>query len=471
MLVWSFVLSAQNVVSDNQSDLLSDISTDTSASKPSLLIIRTIYISGNKKTKPDIILRELPFRPGDQFLLQDIVKKFEEGREHLMNTALFHDAIIALKSLDGYNVDVIVEVKERWYLFPIPYFKPIDRNFNQWLVEQKASLKRVDYGVKLLYNNFTGYNDKLRVWLISGYTHQFSFEYDRLYFDKKLKWGADFKLATGKTKEVNYNTINNKQVFVKDSNNYLQNFLKVNAELTYRRAINTRHRFGIGYTTETISDTIRALNPFYFSSNRKQIRYFELYYDMTYFNEDYIPYPTKGYAAEILLNKKGFNNVMNLWQLTAKGSATWRVMPKTYLNLISFASVKVPFKQPFYNQDFLGYNDTYLQGYEYYVIDGVAGGYLKATLRREILNVRGNFLKKKRDEPIHIPIRVFAKLYGNVGYVHNPQGGDNFLNDKMLYSGGFGIDILTFYDFTLKLECTFNQLGEKGLFLHRTSYF
>ena len=31
---------------------------------------------------------------------------------------------------------------------------------------------------------------------------------------------------------------------------------------------------------------------------------------------------------------------------------------------------------------FLGYGDVFMQGYEYYVIDGVAGGYLKTTLNQ-----------------------------------------------------------------------------------------
>ena len=36
----------------------------------------------------------------------------------------------------------------------------------------------------------------------------------------------------------------------------------------------------------------------------------------------------------------------------------------------------------------------------------------------------------------------------------------------MIYTGGFGIDIITFYDFQLKFEFSFNQLGQNGLFLH-----
>ena len=47
-----------------------------------------------------------------------------------------------------------------------------------------------------------------------------------------------------------------KQVFLKDENEYVRKFITTNIELTYRRAIKTRHSFGIGYTKEMLSDTI-----------------------------------------------------------------------------------------------------------------------------------------------------------------------------------------------------------------------
>ncbi|HYM94784.1 MAG TPA: POTRA domain-containing protein, partial [Chitinophagaceae bacterium] len=173
LLGYSSILSAQNVIAENTapgSSLQESITAP--AANSSLFIVRNIFISGNRKTRPDIILRELPFKTGDQFLLQDIVKKFEEARQQLMNTTLFHEVIVSLKSFEGYNVDILIQVKERWYIFPIPYFRPVDRNFNQWLVEQKGSLERVDYGLKMFYNNITGRNDKLKAWLIGGYNHQ-----------------------------------------------------------------------------------------------------------------------------------------------------------------------------------------------------------------------------------------------------------------------------------------------------------
>ncbi len=437
----------------------------------SLFIVRKITINGNRKTRNDIILREIPFRVGEGYPLPELVKKFEGARRQLMNTSLFHEVIVALKAFEGFNVDVMIDVKERWYVFPIPYLKPVDRNLNQWIVEQKASLSRVNYGLKLLYNNATGRNDKFRVWLIAGYTKQFSFSYDRIYIDKKMKWGMNLGFAIGKNRELNYNTINDKQVFLKDKDNYVRSFVSANLELTYRPAIKIRQYFGIGFTKEDVMDTIIALNPSYFKEGRDRIQFPEVYYKWTYYDLDYNPYPTKGYASEVIMGKKGINRSINLWSISAKGSGSWHTGKKTFLNVLLYGSIRWPFHQPYFMLRFLGYSDVFLQGYEYYVIDGVAGGYIKSTFTRELLNFRIKTPTWRGRILPTIPVRIFGKVFGNAGYVHNPQPGDNSLSNKMLFSGGFGIDVLTLYDFTLKMEWTFNQLGQNGLFLHRKSIF
>jgi outer membrane protein assembly factor BamA len=447
------------------------IVTGNSSPNVSSFTIRNIIISGNKRTKAFIILREIPFRPGEQYSLQDLVKKFEDGRRQLMNTSLFIDVVVALDKSEGSLIDVSVNVRERWYIFPVPYFKPVDRNLNQWLFEKNASLSRVNYGLKILHNNATGKNDKFKLFFVGGYTKQFSFSYDRLYIDKKLKWGLTTAFAIGKNREMNYNTVADKQVFFKDEKSYLHSFLNANFDLTYRRAIKTRHRIGIAYNIEDVKDTIISLNPEYFKSGRTRVQFPEIYYRMSYYDLDYIPYPTKGYAAELSAGKRGLNNIINVWYLSVKGSGSWHTGKKSFVNLIAFGTIKAPFKQPYFMQRFLGYGDAFMQGYEYYVVDGVAGGFLKATFTRELFDFSVRTPGIKKHLPERIPFRFFAKVFGNAGYVHNPLPGNNSLSNRMLYSGGIGLDIFTSYDFTLKLEWTFNQLGQNGLFLHRKSIF
>ena len=446
---------------------------DTSiAPDNSLYSVGKIIITGNKKTKPFIILREIPFKEGEEYTMKALVQKFADAKKQLLNTALFITIVVAAKDFEGFKVNVTVQVKERWYLFPTPFFKPIDRNLNQWIVEQKANLNRVNYGIRLRYYNATGRSDKIKALIGAGYTRQVSFDYDRLYIDKKLKWGFTAGFSTGKNKEVNYNTINDKQAFVKGDNIFLRNFTNAYALLTYRRKIKTRHSFGMAFTWDELQDTVIALNPSYFKTGIRRVRIPELFYNMSYFDLDYIPYPTKGYATQVSFTKKGFDNTINLWQLIIKSSASWHLAKKTFINLNLYTELKLPLKQPYYNQQFLGFGDTFIQGYEYYVIDGVAGGYLKTTLCQELLNFNIKIPPlKKGKEAQHLPFRIVGKIYGNTGYVHNPQPGNNTLSNKMLYSGGFGIDIISLYDIIFKFEYSFNQLGENGLFLHRKSIF
>jgi outer membrane protein assembly factor BamA len=203
--------------------------------------------------------------------------------------------------------------------------------------------------------------------------------------------------------------VNDKQVFMKDPDNYIRRFLNANFSVSYRPALNTRHTFGIGYSSEEVNDTIVALNPAYFKEGRHRIGYPSIYYNMSWLNLDYIPYPTKGYAAQVTVSKNGLNSTINLWQLHVKGLANWHLSPKAYFHVNVYGGLKLPFEQPYFNRRFLGYGDSYIQGYEYNVIDGVAGGYCKATISRELLNFRVRMPKTKKRELMAVPFRVLAK--------------------------------------------------------------
>ena len=228
---------------------------------------------------------------------------------------------------------------------------------------------------------------------------------------------------------------------------------------------------GIGYTKESVADTVAKLNPNYLGEGIKKVSFPELYYIMTYYDLDYIPYPSKGYAAEVSVKKKGFSSTFNLLQLTSRASAYWPAGKRSFFSLNAYGAIKLPFKQPYFNQKLLGYEDAYLQGYEYYVIDGVAAGYLKAAYTRKVINFNVRIPGTRKIAPQRVPFNIYARVFGNTGYVHQPEPGPNSLSNKMLFTGGFGIDITTIYDFTLKLDWSFNQLGQNGIFIHKRSVF
>ena len=165
-------------------------------------------------------------------------------------------------------LNIKIQLKERWYFFPIPYFRWVDRNFNQWWNEQNRSLDRVNYGINLRQANATGNNDKLTVGYITGYTHQAIVRYQMPFIDKQLKYGMGLGWAQFNQKEVNYATMGNKQVFFR-TENIIREGYRGNANLTYRPNLFERHALQVGFGKESISDTAFAIAPNFLPNHKK----------------------------------------------------------------------------------------------------------------------------------------------------------------------------------------------------------
>ncbi|HEX5026858.1 MAG TPA: POTRA domain-containing protein [Agriterribacter sp.] len=439
---------------------------DDDVLKSSFLTIRNIFITGNRITKGYIIEREVPLKKNNRYSISDILKNLPRSRQSLINTGLFIDVTVDFTNWFNDSLDVLVDVKERWYFFPVPYFKPVDRNFNVWIKDYDASLSRVNYGIKLIANNVSGRNDKLNIWLITGYSRQVLLNYVAPYFDKTLKNGMGIDFQYSQNKEVNYTTENNKQIFYKDENNFVTEKLRVGVGYSYRTGYIKRHSVALSFNANKINDSVLALNPDYFGNNRKEVRYPELGYQYQNINVNYIPYPLRGFQWEVSFLKRGLSKNMNLWEFSAKAGKYWELFPKYYFSWRGKATLKLPFDQPYFNQQMMGYGDMVMRGLDYYVVDGVFGGLSKQTLSREIWSPKLKTGLKSRSYGV-IPFKFYIKLFGDLGYVYNENlTGNNPLNNRLLYTGGTGLDILSIYDLNLSLEYSFNQLGESGVFLY-----
>lgn len=442
---------------------------NTYADTNALFTIKEIIIEGNQKTKEKVILRELPFSVNEKYSLSDLIDKFADARQQLMNSTLFQEVVVSLNTLQGYDAAVRVKVLERFYVFPIPFIKVVDQNLQQWVTNDKMDMGKVKYGIKTTFKNFTGRNDRLSLNITNGFTKEVAFRYEGLPLDKNLHWSTTLGVWYGQNRDFQYATVDHKALAYRNNSNFVHNFFKTYAEVSYRPAIKARHSFGVGYTNERISDTLLNIHRQFHLPNR-HMRYPEFTYRFQYFNADFIPYPTKGYVADFSLTRKGINSEVDMWQLTARTSASWPLNDKYFFNLRATGMLKLPFKQPYVNQRFLG-NDMYLQGYEDYEIDGVAGGFTKLTFSRKLLqtaiNIPSNRIKKLNT----IPIKLYGKVFGNAGYIYADQvDPTNTLNNRLLYSGGVGLDIVLFYDLAIKLEWSWNHLRQNGLYLHDKRY-
>ena len=72
-------------------------------------------------------------------------------------------------------------------------------------------------------------------------------------------------------------------------------------------------------------------------------------------------------------------------------------------------------------------------------------------------------------------IFVYECFYGlvpdghEIDHIDNNKNNNklNMLNNKMLYTGGIGLDIISIYDVVLRVEYSFNQLNQSGLFVRK----
>ena len=431
-------------------------------------VINSIFISGNRKTKTYIIERELAFKRGDSLYLPQLVAKLQRSKELLINTRLFSAVVVSLKGFNGYLADIQIDVIERWYIFPVPYFRPIDRNLSAW-ADSKYSLSRVNYGLKFLYNNFTGRNDRLRMWLITGYTRQLQLNYDQPYADKSLKHGYGFGVFYGALKEVNASTDDNRQTFINTDNvlhtdKYLFRQKSATVNYFYRPALTTKHTIRLGLYSIKTDSAVGKYNPVYLSNGAQKLWYPELSYTIEYQKVDYVAYVLNGFMGDLNFTRRGINRDMNLSQFTARFTRGWPLGSRFYFGLQGYGTVKLPLEQPYFNQRLFGYGDIYLRGLEKYVVDGVAGGLLRSTARKQFysFSVSGGRIPSLE----RIPFAIYAKIFGDLGYAYNKTFTANSLVNKMLYTAGGGIDIVSAYDFVFRCEYSINQLGQKGIFFH-----
>jgi len=427
-----------------------------------------IHLYGNDKTRDKIILRELSFSEGQMVNSDSLHFLVEQSKERLASIGLFTSCHISIETISSASVDFNIQVKERWYIIPEPTFQLADRNFNVWWNEQNHELRRTIIGVVLKHKNFRGNLENLNVTAQVGYTKKFGIEYLNPYLDKDQKHGFGLALAMAESQETYYATDSNKLRFIKSGSNYILKQYEGSIAYTYRPAYASHHILRLGYKYYHIGDTIAELNTTYFENGSRDLRMIELSYRYELNKTDNWNYPLKGtkVIAQVFV-RFGLEGMKQQNFATLELGKFYNPADKWYYSFIFRGRLSFPEEQPYALNGALGTKYDYVRGYEYYVIDGSHFGLLRFDLKREILNLSIKNIPL-RYLPI-IPIRVYPKIFADAGYVQNRYEGNSFLNNRMLYSAGIGLDIFTAYDIKIRLEYAWNHLGQNDLFLHFNS--
>ena len=435
------------------------------------LRVGDISVSGNKITKKNIITRELPFNSGDTINFNSIDAVALRAQQNIFNTQLFiYDSVRYVMDVNSKTVDFNIKVKERWYIIPAPIFEIQDRNFNQWW--KTKDLFRINYGLALDWTNFTGHRDNLSMIVRRGYSEKYGIAYSLPYINKAQTIGLSASYAYGRNNEVAYKTEDNVLYFHRDYKKYMREQHEAKVGVNIRNHLYQRSAVELLYSYIHVNDTIEKLNPDFFGNRRTEVGYFSLQYRYGYDKRDNKPYPLKGWTIDLAIIKDGLNFVydesLNYMYVTLSARKYTPLSKRFYMaNQIKARYINTDY-QPYYFNRALGYNNDYIRGYEYFVMDGQNFAFVKNTLRCKLVRQHIVEIKnlKRFSQFTTIPYAVYLTLNGDVGYVQDQfYGKKNSLSNSWQYGYGLGLDFVTYYDLVLRFEYTFNKQKQSGFFI------
>ncbi len=442
------------------------------------LVIDSILYQGNKKTKNYIIRRELDFKVHDTIDGSNLTDRFKENRSRILNTGLFKDVSLNIRSwnTDNHHVTVLIHLEEAWYIYPVPIFDIADRNFNVWWNEFNGSLTRVNYGMKFVHANLLGQQDALKITAQLGYSPKFNVEYAWPFFGIDRAWRFNTELYYSRNKESYYNTIENKLVFHKSELDYPLQRFKLSTSLDHRITLqlfqSMRIEFQSNQTNKTISED---LNPDFFLSGKQSQQFLSLRYNFIYDDRDLKYYPSKGRYFDFHITKEGIGNNGDINTLASSIQLDqyipWNDCHNAGIAIKARASI-IRDKIPYYNSRGLGFGENYLKGYEYFVIDGMDFLYLKFRERFIFLSRNIQFRSDKKLGIKSMPFKMSISSHASTGYVNNVYYAvNNILSNRWIYSYGLSLECLISNTSLIRLDWSTNHLKQSGFYLHFRDQF
>jgi outer membrane protein assembly factor BamA len=431
--------------------------------------IEYISFTGNKRTKQSIMLRELSFKAGDTLTVHEMESALLRSQQNLNNTSLFNFVTITyVLNEELKSMQVKIDVKERWYVWPSPIFEVQDRNFNSWWATK--DLFRINYGLFLDFQNVRGRNESLILKFRKGYTELYGFNYRIPYIDKRQALGLSFGYNFYRNNEIAYATYGNQLLFYRNYRAYVRNEHEAKIGATYRDGLYMKHSFELMYKNCSVADSIRKLNASYFGA-QSNIAYLSWQYGFRRDYRDSKVYPLRGYCFDATIVKDGLNLLKNEnidnFTVSANIKNYWSVLPRTFVSTGLKLRYMINNTPSYYFNRALGFND-FVRGYEYYVVDGQSFGMIKATVKYQLVKPHiANIPVKRLDKFNRVPYTVYLTMYGDGAYVQDKYYyNDNPLSNSFIMGCGVGIDLVTYYDYVVRIEASMNKMFQKGLYLH-----
>ena len=421
------------------------------------IIIDEIKILGNKKTKENIILRELTLKEGIIISKDKFISTLEEDKRKIINTNLFYEVEFKIEIIKENHVIIIINVLESIYWVPLIIFELSDRNFNDWWENFNHDFNRINYGLGFYHYNISGKADEFEVLLRLGFIKQFQTSYYIPYITKKQKGGIEIEIDYIDYDHLEYNSTDHIPIFYKSKNSLLKE-LSTSIEYSHRESFYNYHYFELEYYNINLNDTLSLINENYFYGNRIK-NSFNINYEFDRDFRDIKNYPLNGFRLNVQIEKTGIGifNDINKWKTSIYYSKYFEFKKQFYysFNLSSYFSSK---NQPYYLYE----NTDQLRGYEKYLIHGHSNLIYKNTLKKRIISKNFNIEKMKFRKFKNIPINIYLKMFFDSGYVweYSNKNQNTNLNNKYLHSFGIGLDFVTIKNLYITTELSRNSNKE-----------
>lgn len=434
--------------------------------------VKEVVISGNKKTKEFVIIREMGIGKGDSIPISNISSSMDRIKLNILNTKLFNDVQLNIKNWDDDGLELHVTVVEKFYVIPIPFVQLADRNLNEWWVDRGKDFTRIQYGATINWSNVRGRNETMSITASLGFAHLLDINYYMPNLSKNGKIGASFKVQMMQSKRMAYDTKDNKLVFLYEDK-FIKRGIEIAPRLILHRNLLVKHYIEAQYSYRWVHDDVSRLNKDYFLNGANKQSAISLEYGFDIDKRTLRAYPTSGYQIKGTLTNygMGLQRQVNMTMLTVTGSKFFTLDKKSKHSTGHLLKVKgsYPHKQPYNIQSGLGYDQDFVRGYEYYVIDGQNFALLKNEYRYHLFTLKfgARTNGKKQILKQALPFDFYLKSYLDAGYVDdNFYTEDNHLQNKWMIGSGVGLDILMMYDKIIRIEYSLNRMKEHGLYLH-----
>ncbi|MCF0206655.1 MAG: BamA/TamA family outer membrane protein [Bacteroidales bacterium] len=441
---------------------LSSLAYDSDSTK--YFIIQEIAISGNEKTKPQVILREFPYSVGDSIPCGNVESEIASFSDNLSRLMLFNNIDVSYTTSDSSKINIEVNLTERWYYWVYPILEIADRNITSYFYYR--DYKKINYGAAFDWLNFRGRNEMLNFKLRLGYKEHYAVSYQKPNIGKRNRFGIWATTEFFRQKKDIADIVSNKPVYAENEDKYIRNMLNVGVGAYFRPRINYDFSLSLNYQNINSKDSLLT------AKVAERQNYFVPAFSFSYDNRDNKVAPKSGIEANL-------------------GA---RVFASTNSTAFAFVNASFEFntniyKQRLYyhgtlaHQQFFGDDGNIpankkielcknylIRAFDYYYIIGASFSSIKNTFSVKILNRRDFSLPKWIPQKFRRPyIQIFLDLFADLAFCTNfadTFSENNTLCNVPMYSAGAGLSFETYYDRVLNVYAGYNgNFNSVGVFV------